>query len=227
MNTIPDLLPNTPPPLLLLAQGPLAIPDPAPLPASPFLSRMLLESPWPVVLLLAIAAGLCWIVLSNRGNSARARGSCGLLLALAVGVLVLASAITTGREAVREAAKQLVRDVAAADVPALRSALAFECVLRLASNGPELDASEILDRVERDFSDRGPFKVKEYGILETQSAVYDDGLASAQIKVRVTAESGGLLLSWWRVDFRPEGGRWRVVSIRMLSNSATGVGGLP
>lgn len=227
MTLNPTLVPNTPPPLLLLAQGPLNIPEPAPLPGAPFLTGVLLESPWPMVLLLGITAGLVWILYSNRGQIRKARAGAAILLAAAVGVFLLARLVTTDREAVRQIARQLVRDVAAANVPGVRGALAQECELLLSATAPAMDANDILERVERDFSSRGPYRVKDYGILETQSATYPDGLASVQIKVRVTAESGGILLSWWRLDFRGEAGGWRVTRIRMLSNSAGSAAGLP
>lgn len=197
--------------------NPFLPPDPPPLPTAPLLEFLTLESPWSLVLAALIAAIVAWRVLSAR-HPRRARTACAGFVLFGVGVVILSRVVETPRERLARATRTLVAAVAEADLEGVRSAMTPDAALYWWLNPDGLPLDGVLARVERDFSERGAYRVKEHAILELQSFIEGEGRGRVQVKVRVTSQAEGVpLISWWRLDYvRGDDGRWRVRGLQPL-----------
>ncbi len=199
----------------------LNIPDPQPLPAGPLWSRLLLESPLPLVLLLATAGVVAILVLNQRGDLRRGLRTGGPILGAAAAVWLLASAVATDRERLKASAAALVRAVAAGDAEATDRALSQDAVVRTFVDASGLPRERIIERVGRDFRKGGSLEVKEYAILEMQATTQGDRDGFVQLKLRATPQiTGGPTFSWWRLDLsRDADGEWRTTGVDLLESS--------
>lgn len=199
--------------------NPFLPPDPPPLPDPPFLAHYVLESPWALAVFILLLGLLTWKFLAPRLPPARGRFLTGFFVVCAVFVVFAAHFVETPREQVSKAAKQLVADVAAADTLRVRAALAPDAALYWWLNPDGLPLDGILDRIDRDFSGNGQYRVKEHAILEVQAQSDDPTRARVQMKVRVTSQAQGVpLISWWRLDYAlGPAGSWQVTGIQPLA----------
>jgi hypothetical protein len=199
----------------------LNIPDPQPLPEGPLWSRLLFESPLPLVALLATAGVATILILNQRGDLRRGLRLGGPILAAAAALWLLATLVMTDRERLKASAIELVRAVAAGDAAATDRALAPDAVLRSFVDASGLPRDRVIERVERDFRKGGSLEVKEYAILEIQATTQGDRDGFVQLKLRATPQiTGGPTFSWWRLDLsRDASGAWRTTGVDLLESS--------
>lgn len=211
--------------------APAQLSDPIEVPAlapGPIFERFVLVNPWPVAVVLVIAAAVAWVVLSRQGRTRHAGMAAGGLTLVAACVVAADLLVTTQREVLRDRTGLLVSAVAHVDLDALDGLLA-ENVLMFASpdrlgtgtrtitpGGQPRDKDAILDMVKRYLG--SAYQIKEHRVLETQVAIDGDRLARTQVHVRVTPEAAPLMhRSWWRLEWRREpGGAWLVTGIEPM-----------
>jgi hypothetical protein len=187
------------------------------------LARVFDGQPWLIsgVILLAGFAG--YLVLNSQRQPRRARAAALGAVLVAVGLNVAARLIVTERERVAQATLELVRATATVDMAKLEEMLAPDCMAITAGVFPAVpivpdgtSRTLLLAAVQSQLG--GPYKLSEYGVLETQVQINGPTAARTQVRVRATAESLGVPgISWWRLDWRKSGGgEWKVVLIELL-----------
>lgn len=195
----------------------------------PVLTTYLLESPWPVVAGL-IAAGLAALWWMNRAGKVR-RGVRVLLaaLALAAGVAILASVVTTERETLRGRTAELVKATATADTNGLRDMLTDRVRVMAFGPVPMPDGKQaVLDAVRSYLVDQYP--LKEHTIGAVQAIVDGPNTARTQVRAWVKFKDGDLynsaIGSWWRLTWtRSADGPWRVSGIEVMQIDMVGAKG--
>lgn len=188
-------------------------PEPPALAGSALWKVLLLENPWPLVIVFAGMAAVLWAAF--RGRRARAWWAGGPVVG-AVAVYVLSALVETPGERLRARTVELVAAATRADGAALEGLLAPDAVLYVPGGGASLDRGEILSRVRDDLG--GRFRVSAWAVLGTQwEAAGEEG--RTQVKVRVVPEATGFPnISWWRVDWAMDPpGVWRVTRIEPVS----------
>lgn len=198
--------------------APWDLPDPPPLPPTSLVRWALFESPWALSVVLVALGLFLWMFFRSRAQTRRSWAALGLVV-LAAAVVLMALLVDTPREQMRRTALELVRAVAAADAPGVSSRLTDDCRLYYFEAPDGLDLAPLLDRVRSDFAPGGKYRLKDYGVLESDACEELEARGRAQIKVRVVPEATGApVISWWRLDFRRDApGRWRVSGIQPLA----------
>lgn len=190
------------------AAGLLDIPSPPPLAAPSWVAVQVLEQPWLVAGVL-VAVGVIVVVWFARRDELRKGVARGGPLVLLAGLLVLlASAVQTQRERMRDAAGGLIGAVARADIPAIRAGLTEDSRLEY-FGGISLPA--IIDQVENNMTPGRRWAVREHAIEEIQMEVTGPDTGLVQLKVRVIPEAVQFPhRSWWKLTMQrsPEG-VWR------------------
>lgn len=211
-------------PITLAQAAPWDLPDPPPLPAPPLLTQFALEGPW-LAVLLGIAGVAAWIAFKDRDRR-RALTMAGSLLALGAVSMVVSRSVATPREVMEAGTLDLVRAVSRADAVLARALLTPDCRLYWNRDPDGLPLEPLLERVSTDFPPGGPFHLKDISSLRLDATLDTPDRGRVQIKLRATPEATGTpVFSWWRLDFRRDGGGWRVSGIQPISIS--GVGGRP
>ena len=209
-------------PLSTLAQLPAApavdsLPSPSPI------SHFLLENPYPLAILLVLAAAVVMYTFNRRAQARRGVRIGFLLAAIAAAIVALGHFVQTTREKLILNTALLVDATAVADTGRLGPMLAPDCSLMLyGRQRTPLGKDEILSKVQ-EYPGR-QFPVKDHSIVESQ-AIADSGRAGrTQVRVRVTPNGMPPIGSWWRIAWRRDAdtaddplGGWRVVSIGCLS----------
>lgn len=211
---------------LILAQ--FGAPTPPALPGGPLWERLLLESPWPLAAALAAGAVIALFVLNGRGQTRAGLLAAGALAALGAGVVVLARTVQTDGEAIRARTEALVGMVARVDEAGMDKLLASDA--RLLSSFEQgdirtppvgLDKAGIIARVRETLGRQ--FPIREHAVLETQGQIVSEGLGRTQVRVRVVVEGWNFPhTSWWRLDWRRDGGGWRAVTITPVAIDGLG-----
>ncbi len=200
-----------------LANNPLSIPDPTPLPGSPLLDHLLFEngSLLPAALLLASAS--VFLVLKSRGNPGKGALAAVVLVVLALGARLTSRFVTTTRETIAASARALVAAVASADLNGVDAHLAQDATLRAWLYPLAIDKPTILEEIRKTFTSQYP--LKEHAILELQTSKDGPEVARVQVKIRaVPREQEFPHLSWWRLDYRKgTDGIWRVRRVEPLA----------
>ena len=186
--------------------------------AGPFYEVWTLESPWPLCVLLVIAALTAAWFLNQRGKQRRALLVGGGLLLAAGALVLLAHLVTTTREALRTRTRELVGAVARGETAQLNQLLASDATV-LTSGQPWIEGRQaILEGVQR--TTGGPYKVRRSVVLEEQQQIDQKHYAQTQVWVRIEGD-GFFGRSWWRLAWRHEDPAksiddWKVVSIDLL-----------
>lgn len=185
-----------------------------PLPNAPFFERFVLENPWPAVMLLAML-GIALLAILN----ARARLKAGLmvggaLFALAGSCYLASVLVTTPREHMKRATRELVGAAARVNLGELDRLLSDELTVRVTRLSRSAGKRDTMEAVEAMLGNQ--YRVREHTILETQATLDGARLGRTQVRVRVTSDYGPLP-SWWRVDWElGSDGRWRARRIEAL-----------
>jgi hypothetical protein len=62
------------------------------------------------------------------------------------------------------------------------------------------------------------YRVSEYRIQAIQAVIDGPNVARTQARVRIVPEAmDAPIVTWWRMDWRQDGGQWRVTGIEPLS----------
>ncbi|MBI1189452.1 MAG: DUF4440 domain-containing protein [Tepidisphaera sp.] len=190
---------------------------PAPLSETYGIEHYTLESPLAIVLVLMVAAGVCWVVL--RPSRRRVGTIASLSLALAgLGLLAAAHFIDTPREQVTASVSQLVDAVASADTRRADALLAPGAAIYDFERSSPVSKDEILSRISSDFARGARYELDDHAVLVVQVAFDSPTAAKTQVKVRVSSKAwGGPYFSWWRMDLARDGaGPWRITGIQPL-----------
>jgi hypothetical protein len=189
-------------------------PPPPPLPEGPWIARILLESSgWPASLLALL--GLCTFLVMNGRGDGRALRVLGLWLAGALLLWGLGRMVVTTREEISAATVGLVAAVARADTAEVGRRLSSDASLEGRLPGLPLDRAGLLDRVGATTGRQYP--LGSWAVLEVQAFRPAAGRAQAQALIRVQAKDGGVNFSWWRIDWREEGGAWKASRVEPLA----------
>jgi uncharacterized protein (DUF2236 family) len=195
-----------------------------PLPPPPILEGLLDGQPWLVSgLLVLVGGGAWWFLRPTRHARAGAAAGAGLALAAAL-LQVLAAAVTTDRERVRRATRELVAAAAAGDRGALDPLLAPGARAFSSFQVPEqavpaqgLDKAQILERLPRVVE---AYQVRAARVLEVQAQANTPSVAVTQARVSVRAGASYYEVpytSWWRIGWqKDQSGEWRAATIEPL-----------
>ncbi|MFP4223848.1 MAG: DUF4440 domain-containing protein [Phycisphaeraceae bacterium] len=179
------------------------------------LPYLLFEQPWPLIAVGLVLAFLVWII---AGRVARFgwRWASLALLALAVGVWVLAWVVDTPREQVRESTRTLIQATAApAEVEQFFALLAPDMTLRGPDGEVWYDAQEVRDTLAPVLR---RYEVDAQSIHGLQIEVQGEDAARALLQLRTEVDAYGLsartrwILTWRR----GEDGAWRLVDMQWL-----------
>jgi len=204
------------------AVNPLAVRDPAPLPSAPIMESLLFEKPLILGGLLLIAALVAAVRLNSLGRLKQALGIGLLLAALSATIFILAANVETDRERMESRTRKLIGAVSRAETAQIEAMLDDSCRLSAPLITAISDKRGILHLVETNFKPSGTFAVKEAAVLEMQASKDGPNVGRTQVKVRASGTSGGVSVSWWRLDFQlVREDEWTVVGITALD-----VGGL-
>jgi hypothetical protein len=194
-----------------------------PLPAPPALSGLLDGQPWLISGILLFAAFAVYQLTRRDRLSRTGRLGAAALIVLAVALQALAVGITTPREELARATRQLVHAAATADTAALSSVLAEDARLfspvsipGLAIPQQGLDKPGILALVSTAMS--GPYALKEHGAREIQAEATSPNTGRTQVQVHAVLDQYGAPgNSWWRIGWRKNStGQWQATSIEPL-----------
>ncbi|MFM9995158.1 MAG: hypothetical protein ACKVU4_05090 [Phycisphaerales bacterium] len=207
-----------------------ARPPPA-LPAPPLVQHALFESPWVVALALAVAAIIAGHLAQRRGRTTLSLALGGAFAAAAIGVVILASSVRTGREAVLDATVALVDAVARVDEPAMRLMLAENVRLfsssRLADAAAPvggLDREGIIARVRGTLG--GPYRLREHRTAEREAFITGPNAAVSQLRVKAVPEGyPAAANSYWKLQWRLDPDGWRCVEVTPTSIDGLGSAG--
>ncbi len=190
--------------------------EPPRLPASGMLTHFGLEEPVaPAAALIVLSLLAAWRLY--RAGRERASTWTGILGPMAaVGLVGLAIAVETPREAVIARSLELARAVGRGDAGSAGDALAPTLYLKLGSTGGASggDDRSVVLRAARLF----PERVSLEGVAVPSGHASAGSETSARTRLRV--RTGGRLgpsLTWWQLDWRrDQDGAWRVYTIELL-----------
>lgn len=181
----------------------------------PMFEHLFLESPWAVMAVCLIAAGL----LLMAGRRRRSKGLAMLsvvALALAGGVFGLARAVTTDREQLIEDTRALVDATLPLDPAALDRLLDPAVTV----SGPDgtvwLAAGQIRPRLRTALR---RVSLNGQRARSVQAVTHDTGWGESTVSVRTELSGGAPIHTGWRLSWhrgKETGGAWRVVDIRWL-----------
>ena len=204
---------------IFLAQfGPPASSNVPALPSPPIFERLFFEQPLAPAAFLVLAALAAAFILNNRGKLARGVLLGSLLMALGLGVYTLGAVVTTERERMARATRDLVDAVATVDIPATDRLLAPDARLFSRFRAPGLSAPQqgmdkagILAAVPAAL---GQYPLKEHAVQQVQAQSTGRGIGVTQVQVRVVPEATAFPhTSWWRISWRRDGEVWRATAI--------------
>jgi len=198
-------------------QNALQLPDPPPPLAEPLgLSVLLFEQPW-IFMVVALAAGLIaswWF--KQRGNAGKGLAILAASAAFAGLLFLVAKLVVTDRERVALGMRELLRTTAKVDATGLAALLDPQAKLYYFKSPAGLDREGIIGAVRSDLGQT--YRIKDWGIQELQIAPLSEGTMATRMRVRVTPEAWNFPhVSWWSVEWKKRGDKWRVINIRPLA----------
>jgi hypothetical protein len=196
------------------------------LPEPGLLRSLVLENPWPLGGGLALAALIGFFVFNQRGQARRGIVVAAGCVLAAIAVVVVASVITTDREAVLLQTERLVNATGAADAgslaPMLTDDVRIEARLAGLSVPTPRGRAAVLAMIEDQLG--RVQRLREYSIMENQASIDGPGVGRSQVRVRVTPQASEFwTFVWVKVDWRRgEDGVWRASTIEPLAIWAPG-----
>ncbi|MBY0308381.1 MAG: hypothetical protein K2Q09_06540 [Phycisphaerales bacterium] len=211
----------TPPLAAAQGTGLGRFPDPDPLPSTPFFERFLLEQPVPTVVLLCIGAAVAWWLLQQRSQPRVAWITGAACIAAAAGVLVLAGAVTTTREALATDARALIEDAVEGRIERVAPRLREDLAVRLLGDErSDMTRATVIDRLRTDRATRA--SVTGARVRWVTCAL--DGPNAARTQARIVANTplGDDTPTTWMLYWARDGERspWRV---RMIDGEQIGL----
>lgn len=205
-------------PTLAQIPGLSSTPPVPPLPAPPLAARLLLESPWPLVIVLAAAAVVGFAVLRQLGKMREAVAVGAVGLGLACGVAMLGSSVVTARERLLLESRRLVGLVSRGETRGVGDLLASDVQATVLGAANTFDRDAILRRVEQDLAPGARFAVKNPAMLNASASIDGPTTGRTLFRLRVTVVAHEVpSFSWWMLHWRSEpSGQWKVTGIDVL-----------
>lgn len=172
-------------------------PNLPPLPEPPALERYLFETPWPTAILIALGAVAVAYALNRSGKGRPAAWTALGGLLVAAGVVITGLVVTTDRERVADACRELV-DATAAIAPERLDLILHPDVRATTRFGSAHGSGPVVDFVRRRLPGAG---ISSARVLEVNAALTAGDLATTQVRVRVESDVAPPN-SWWRVDWQ-------------------------
>jgi hypothetical protein len=204
------------------------------LPAPPLLAHSLLESPWPVLAGLLLGGAVAAYLLNRRG---RLRDGVRVLIGaivLAAAVWVLATSVTTEREALQARTRELVELAVNVRSSELESMLAERISVNSPPGAPSPKGREqVLEAVRQTLT--SVIAIKEHTTGPVSAVVEGPNVARTQVRVWVKLKGEaafyeGPIGAWFRIGWAREigtgdapRGPWRATSITVLQVDGLGV----
>lgn len=196
----------------------LQAPPIEPLPSAPLVERFLFEQPLLPVIVLALLAVVAVVAFLGRGQRKRGFLVAGVLAAVAGGLFVTATLVTTTRETLLERTRALIGATAGADTAGLRGLLTDDASLNTSGDirrvlPPIESVPELLDQVDRYLGRE--YTLTGWEILDQQATVDGPNVARTLVRVGVDADAFSRThYSWWRLHWTLDaGGQWRCFEI--------------
>lgn len=188
-------------------------------PAPSILQRYLLEQPWPLVVVLLLIAVACLLgMLRRRDKTARHRFLIvsSIAAGLAAGVLLLATAVRTDREAIEQTTRELVAAAGPLDPDRLDALIFPDAVF----TGPDGSVWRTWDESEpaiRAGSRWVEFKESPHTIRSLRVGVLPSGEGVTLMDVRTDVPGAAFFKTKWRLTWRKDAeGEWRMHEARWL-----------
>ncbi len=189
----------------------------AELPAPPAIEHWALERPLPLVGALVLGGIIGCMLGVRRGQARTGVWVLAASIALAGGVLLLASMVTTQREQMGDETRRLIERAAASDDLAVEEILAGNVVLVSDGAMASFGKDDLL-RIVRGFHE---FRISDWDQKLRGASLDGPGTGRTEVLVRARSEyAGGMLVpSVWQLTWRRSGEGWRVSRIECLSIS--------
>ncbi len=181
--------------------------------------RYALESPAPAAVLAVLAALIAGYVLLRLGRARAGLIVVLVLLALAGGVVALASFVETSRETVMEQSRAFVDAAATGRRRDVADLLSADAGLGVAERPGELGRDAVLGLVDRVGAQD---LLVSHSINEVRAGRVIRGELATQVQVTASARGGGAWPTWWQLDWtRTDAGDWRLSRITWLTLGPT------
>lgn len=202
------------PPTVVLAQLDFSTPNIPQLPSPPLLERILLDNPWPLVIVLGVAAIVIFVMLNGRGKLRAGLVAAGTLLLAAGGAYLTSVLVTTPREQIKQATRELIDATADVQLGRLEHLLDDDLVIRVFGVPRDAGKTGTLSAVDRRLG--GQYVVREHSIQQMHATIDGPRVGRTHVRVHVGSDMGALS-SWWRVDWeRGPDDIWRARRIEAL-----------
>jgi hypothetical protein len=196
----------------------------------PLLELLFLESPWAVMVVCLVAA----VILFSSGQRRHKRGllfGSGVAVGVALGVYILAGAVTTDREQLIQNTSDLVASTSPLDSAVLNRLIDPGAVVTGPDGAVWLNAGEVMPRLERVLN---RITINSQAIRTVNALAHDDVRGESIVTVRTDAGGSGVgpINTGWRLFWQCDnnntgdtsgdtsggtsGGGWRVVDIRWM-----------
>lgn len=189
---------------------------------TPALERYTLESPWLLMGVLALAGFVAFWVFNTRGKLRIGFAAAAIGLALAGGVFALASMVTTPREEIMHATRELVRTVVDNDKPGARLLLDDTLRFDVPRVTNELDRESVLTQIDRAHD---IVEMRGHRVLAVRADTRGPEIGRSLVEIWLET-SGAPPRTTWQIDWaRLPDGRW--VATRIEAVNIPGIVGGP
>jgi hypothetical protein len=184
-----------------------------------FITRLLFERAWLLMILLLVAVFIAVQIWARRRTQA---SSVAVWIGLAAALLLplLSIIVQTPREQIMEVCRSLARSVDSGDVPAIDAHLAADFT------AADIDRDEFLERIADSLIKYRVDAVRLTGFEVTLAG--DRAVAEFRAACNVRSADVFLdrLLSRWRLEFLRKADAWQVVSLEALPTPFSPIRGL-
>lgn len=211
---------------MLLAQLSFDGPDFPRLPSPPLIPHLLFESPILPAVGLLLTAIVAWVTLRHRLGRRKASLNAASLAALAIANLLAARFVTTDREKVIAATRELIRSIARPDAAAVKD-LTQPGAWAWAYQRWEGDVlHELIAQAERNhgrYDVAGTsFTITDYTIRSIRALVQSHNIAKTQANITGTTDAGANA-TWFEFDWdKTPDGDWKLRSATLLWDTIGG-----
>lgn len=181
-------------------------------PPTPLLTRLFLESPWPV-LAIGVGATVVLAVVGLRAGRTRPLLAAGVALAATVALFLLERAVVTPAERAEAITLALVEAAEAGDVAGARALFASGATMSLGSpRNPGFDLAWIDGRLA---NLRGSYRIEENRVTQFDAYSSDGRRGEAHLSCYTVFEGAGApTLSGWIVQVEPTGeDGWKITKL--------------